>query len=95
MLRPGGRLHLVDIGGDMTADDGLTARLVRRSPHAAGNLGDAIPRPAYRGRFDCAEIATHAAPLRWTTHLLSRRTSRLVINQGLLEARETVSCDER
>ena len=49
VLRPGGRLHLVDIGGDMTAHDGLSARLIRRSPHAAGNLGDAIPATAECG----------------------------------------------
>ena len=49
VLRPGGRLHLVDMGGDMTAHDGLSARLTLRSPHAAGNLGDAIPRAAAFG----------------------------------------------
>ena len=43
VLRPGGRLHLVDIGGNMTASDGLAARLIVHSHHAAGNLGDAIP----------------------------------------------------
>jgi ubiquinone/menaquinone biosynthesis C-methylase UbiE len=59
VLRPGGRLHLVDMGGNMTAHDGLTARLVMRSHHAAGNLGDAIPRLLRAAGFDCAEIATH------------------------------------
>src|SRR5262249_12622205 len=58
VLRPGGRLHLVDMGGDMTAHDGLAARLVKRSPHAAGNLGDAIPRLLRAAGFDCAEVAT-------------------------------------
>ena len=58
VLRPGGRLHLVDMGGDMTAHDGLAARLVRRSHHAAGNLGDAIPRLLRAAGFDCAEVAT-------------------------------------
>jgi ubiquinone/menaquinone biosynthesis C-methylase UbiE len=58
VLRPGGRLHLVDMGGNMTADDGLAARLVKHSPHAAGNLGDAIPRLLEAAGFDCAEIAT-------------------------------------
>src|ERR1700739_269390 len=38
VLRPGGRLHLVDIGGDMTPRDGMAARLIRHSHHAAGNL---------------------------------------------------------
>jgi len=59
VLRPGGRLHLVDIGGDMTANDGLAARLVIRSHHAAGNLGDAIPRLLRGAGFDCAQVATH------------------------------------
>lgn len=59
VLRPGGRLHLVDMGGDMTARDGLTARLVMRSQHAAGNLGNAIPRLLRATGFDCAQVATH------------------------------------
>lgn len=59
VLRPGGRLHLVDMGGNMTADDGLSARLVLHSPHATGNLGDAIPRLLRRAGFDCTEVATH------------------------------------
>jgi ubiquinone/menaquinone biosynthesis C-methylase UbiE len=58
VLRPGGRLHLVDMGGDMTAHDGLGARLVMRSHHAAGNLGDAIPRLLEAAGFDCTEVAT-------------------------------------
>jgi ubiquinone/menaquinone biosynthesis C-methylase UbiE len=58
VLRPGGRLHLVDIGGDMTSRDGVIARLIRRSHHAAGNLGDAIPRLFRGAGFDCAEVAT-------------------------------------
>jgi ubiquinone/menaquinone biosynthesis C-methylase UbiE len=58
VLRPGGRLHLVDMGGNMTAEDGLAARLVKHSPHAAGNLGDAIPRLLRSAGFDCTELAT-------------------------------------
>jgi ubiquinone/menaquinone biosynthesis C-methylase UbiE len=58
VLRPGGRLHLVDMGGNMTAHDGLAARLVRHSPHAAGNLGEAIPRLLEAAGFDCTEVAT-------------------------------------
>lgn len=59
VLRPGGRLHLVDIGGDVSADDGLVPRLIRRSPHAAGNLGDAIPRLLRAAGFECTQVATH------------------------------------
>jgi ubiquinone/menaquinone biosynthesis C-methylase UbiE len=58
VLRPGGRLHLVDMGGDMTARDGPSARLVMHSRHAAGNLGDAIPRLLRAAGFDCTEVAT-------------------------------------
>ena len=58
VLRPSGRLHLVDMGGDMTARDGLSARLVMHSPHAAGNLGDAIPRLLRAAGLDCTEVAT-------------------------------------
>jgi ubiquinone/menaquinone biosynthesis C-methylase UbiE len=58
VLKPGGRLHLVDIGGDMTADDGLAARLMMRNHHTAGNLGDAIPRVLRGAGFDCTQVAT-------------------------------------
>jgi ubiquinone/menaquinone biosynthesis C-methylase UbiE len=59
VLRPGGRLHIVDMGGHMTAHDGLSARLTLRSPLAAGNLGDAIPRVLSSVGFDCTEIDSH------------------------------------
>jgi ubiquinone/menaquinone biosynthesis C-methylase UbiE len=58
VLRPGGRLHLVDIGGDTTTDHGPMARLIRRNPHAAGSLGDAIPRLLTAAGFECAEVAS-------------------------------------
>lgn len=59
VLRPGGRLHVVDMGGHMTAHDGLSARLTLHSPMAAGNLGDAIPELLRAAGFDCDEIASH------------------------------------
>ena len=59
VLRPGGRLHLVDIGGDMTARDGMIARLMMHNHHAAGNLGDATPRLLRGAGFDCTQVATH------------------------------------
>ncbi|WP_372513973.1 class I SAM-dependent methyltransferase [Mycobacterium interjectum] len=58
VLRPGGRLHLVDIAGDGTDEHGVAARLIRRSHHAAGNLGDAIPRLLTAAGFDCTEVAS-------------------------------------
>jgi ubiquinone/menaquinone biosynthesis C-methylase UbiE len=57
VLRPGGRLHLVDLGGQMSAHDGLAARLMVRNRHAAANLGDAIPRLLRAAGFDCSEVA--------------------------------------
>lgn len=58
VLRPGGRLHLVDIGGALTAHDGLAARLMMHNRHAAGNLGDSIPQLLRAAGFDCTELAT-------------------------------------
>jgi ubiquinone/menaquinone biosynthesis C-methylase UbiE len=58
VLRPGGRLHLVDVGGDMSAHDGMAARLIMHNRHAAGNLGDAIPGLLRGAGFDCAEVAS-------------------------------------
>jgi ubiquinone/menaquinone biosynthesis C-methylase UbiE len=59
VLRPGGSLHLVDIGGDMTAADGFLARRLMRSEHGAGNLGDAIPSLFRSVGFECTQVATH------------------------------------
>jgi ubiquinone/menaquinone biosynthesis C-methylase UbiE len=59
VLRPGGRLHVVDMGGNMTAHDGLSAQFTLHSPLAAGNLGDAIPRLLASAGFDWTEVATH------------------------------------
>jgi ubiquinone/menaquinone biosynthesis C-methylase UbiE len=56
VLRPGGRLHVVDIGGRVTGDHGFGARLMRRSHHAAGNLGDSIPRLLRTAGFECSEV---------------------------------------
>jgi ubiquinone/menaquinone biosynthesis C-methylase UbiE len=58
VVRPGGTLHIVDIGGHTTAHDGLAARFMMRSPHAAGNLGDAIPRLLRSVGFECTEVGT-------------------------------------
>ncbi|WP_414688531.1 class I SAM-dependent methyltransferase [Mycobacterium sp.] len=58
VLRPGGRLHILDIGGHVTAHHGLAARWMKDNPHAAGNLGDAIPRLLRSAGFECAEVGT-------------------------------------
>ncbi|WP_280269290.1 class I SAM-dependent methyltransferase [Nocardia wallacei] len=59
VLRPGGRLHLVDIGGPMTPADGLSARMMLRTGHVADNLGDGIPRLLRDAGFDCAVVDSH------------------------------------
>jgi len=58
VLRPGGTLHIVDIGGHTTGHDGLAARWMKDNPHATGNLGDAIPRLLRTAGFDCTEVGT-------------------------------------
>jgi len=58
VLRPGGQFHIVDIGGHATAHHGLAARWTKHNPHAAGNLGDAIPRLLTSVGFDCTEVGT-------------------------------------
>jgi ubiquinone/menaquinone biosynthesis C-methylase UbiE len=58
VLRPGGRLHIVDIGGHTTVHHGLAARWMKHNPHAAGNLGDSIPRLLRTVGFECAEVGT-------------------------------------
>ena len=58
VLRPGGTLHIVDIGGHTTGHHGFAARWMKDNPHAAGNLGDAIPRLLRTAGFDCTEVGT-------------------------------------
>ena len=97
VLRPGGRLHLVDMGGDMTAARRPVGAARPAQPARGRQPRRRDPPTAAYGGVRLRRGRHAQAPLRWTTHLLSRRTSRLVsqINQRLLEARETVSCDER
>jgi ubiquinone/menaquinone biosynthesis C-methylase UbiE len=58
VLRPGGSLHIVDIGGHMTPADGFVARRMLHGDHAAGSLGDAIPRLLTEAGFDCSQTAS-------------------------------------
>ena len=58
VLRPGGTLHIVDIGGHTTVHHGFAARWMKANPHAAGNLGDAIPRVLRSAGFECTEVGT-------------------------------------
>ncbi len=63
VLRPGGRLHLVDVGGDMSAHDGLASRFIRHNLHVAGNLGGGIRRLLDTAGFDVAEVGAQRHPL--------------------------------
>lgn len=56
VLRPGGRLHLIDVGGEITADDGYAARRMLHSRHTADNLGDGIPTLLREAGFDCEVV---------------------------------------
>ncbi|HET7665278.1 MAG TPA: class I SAM-dependent methyltransferase [Mycobacterium sp.] len=58
VLRPGGALHVLDIGGPMTPHDGLAARRLLRNPHISGSLGDAIPRLLRSAGFDSSVVAS-------------------------------------
>ena len=52
VLRPGGRLHLLDFGGDTSPADGFLARQLQRSHAIASNLDDGIPRLLREAGFD-------------------------------------------
>lgn len=63
VLRPGGRLHLVDFAGQSTGIPGFLARHVVKSGHQADNAGDGIPRLLTAAGFDCTEVAAHRHPV--------------------------------
>jgi ubiquinone/menaquinone biosynthesis C-methylase UbiE len=63
VLRPGGRLHLVDADNEVTEQDGRLARFFARRRHAAAHFGDSIPELLAGAGFDCAEVGTRRHPL--------------------------------
>ncbi|MFG1930228.1 class I SAM-dependent methyltransferase [Mycobacterium sp. NPDC048908] len=62
VLRAGGSVHVLDVGGAMTAGDGFAARRMLRSQHLAGSLGDAIPRLLRSVGFDASVVASRPHP---------------------------------
>jgi ubiquinone/menaquinone biosynthesis C-methylase UbiE len=68
VLRPGGRLHVVDMGGHAHAHDGRIARKAQQDERLQANFGDGIPRLLREAGFtDVAEVAS----------VVHRRTGRL------------------
>jgi ubiquinone/menaquinone biosynthesis C-methylase UbiE len=63
VLRPGGRLHLVDIEPDVTEHDGPLARFFARRRHAAAHFGESIPQLLSAAGFDCAAVGTRRQPV--------------------------------
>lgn len=56
VLRPGGRLHLLDIGGE-THGHGLAARWARNDPHVQRNLGaDTVPALVRSAGLDVGRV---------------------------------------
>jgi ubiquinone/menaquinone biosynthesis C-methylase UbiE len=57
VLRPGGALYLVDIGGRVSPSDGFAARRQLRSERLRPNLGDAVPQLLLGAGFaECVEL---------------------------------------
>jgi ubiquinone/menaquinone biosynthesis C-methylase UbiE len=64
VLRPGGALYLVDIGGQVSPSDGVAARRQLRSARLRPNLGDAIPELLRGAGFiECLELTHRVARL--------------------------------
>jgi len=64
VLRPGGALYLVDIGGRVSPSDGIAARRQLGSELLRPNLGDAIPRLLLDAGFaECVELTNRVGRL--------------------------------
>ena len=58
VLRAGGIVHIIDVGGPMTASDGFMARRMLGNPQIAGSIGDAIPRLLRSVGFEASVVAS-------------------------------------
>jgi ubiquinone/menaquinone biosynthesis C-methylase UbiE len=63
VLRPGGRLHLVDVDAESTEHDGRIARFFARRQHAAAHFGESIPELLRAAGFDCTALDTRRKPV--------------------------------
>jgi len=73
VLAPGGSLHVVDLGGAVSPDDGLLARHLAHSHRLASHLDDAVPAQLRAAGFD---------PAVETGHVLHRVLGRLTYYRG-------------
>lgn len=60
VLRPGGRIHLVDVGGDITRANTFVGRLLLRNGHVEANL--ALPHLLDAAGFDHTLISSESHP---------------------------------
>lgn len=63
VLRPGGRLHVVDFAGHAHGVHGFLAQRMAKAGHVADNQDDGIPRLLGAAGFDCAEVSTRSHPV--------------------------------
>ncbi|WP_293000828.1 class I SAM-dependent methyltransferase [Mycobacterium sp.] len=74
VLRPGGRLHVVDVDADATEPHGPLGRFLARRRHAAAHFGESIPDLLSTAGFDCTEAGTRRHPV--IGHLAFYRATR-------------------